>query len=141
MLKARKKNNCRGTATVETAIILVLLLSLTFGVIEYGWLFLKKQQITNAARNGARVAIRWGATNATVTARISNLMDDADIGGYSITFTPGDVGSVTVGDPLAVRVSVPVPVPRKNGNIVINFPFIPKPTTLGASVTMSKEGP
>ena len=37
--------------TVGTVVLLF-----TFGAIKYGWLFLKAQQITNAARQGARMA-------------------------------------------------------------------------------------
>ena len=49
-LKARQS----GLATIEMAMVLPLLMLLTLGVIEYGWMFLKSQQITNAARQGAR---------------------------------------------------------------------------------------
>ena len=37
-------------------IVGVVMLLFTFGAIKYGWLFLKAQQITNAARQGARMA-------------------------------------------------------------------------------------
>jgi len=141
MVKARKKNNHRGIVTLETALVLALiLLPLTFGVIEYGWLFLKSQQITNAARNGARVAIRSGSTTAIVESSIEYLMASAGMAkikcGYVVTYPLGNVGSVAVGQPLTVRVEVL----RANVD-AMNFPFIPKPTNLGASVTMSQEGP
>ena len=42
---------------VEAAIVFPILLMLTLGAIEYGWLFLNAQQVTNAARQGARIAI------------------------------------------------------------------------------------
>ena len=57
--------------------------------------------------------------------------------GYWVTYPLGDVESVAVGQPLTVTVSVL----RENVDIIKNFPFIPKPTNLGASVTMAKEGP
>ena len=46
-----------GLAVVEMAIVLPLLILLTFGMIEYGWLFLRSQEISNAARQGARIGV------------------------------------------------------------------------------------
>jgi Flp pilus assembly protein TadG len=140
MVKARKKNNHRGIATLETALVLALiLLPLTFGVIEYGWLFLKSQQITNAARNGARVGARSGATTDIVESRIEVLMAKAGMAkskcGYVVTYPLGSVDSVAVGLPLTVTINVI----RVNID-VLNLPYVPKPDNLGASVTMAKEG-
>lgn len=47
----------RGAAAVEMAIILPLLLAITFGLIEFGLLMYNQQVITNAAREGARRGI------------------------------------------------------------------------------------
>ncbi|OQY05716.1 MAG: hypothetical protein B6I25_05260, partial [Planctomycetales bacterium 4572_13] len=60
----RKNKSHRGTAIVETALVLPLLLLLTFGGIKYGWLFIKWQQITNVTRHVARYA----TTHPTPTA-------------------------------------------------------------------------
>ena len=45
MNKQRKNKSRRGTMVVEAALILPLLLILTFGGIKYGWLFIKWQQL------------------------------------------------------------------------------------------------
>ena len=34
-----------------------LLLILVFGVLEYGWMFIKAREVANAARRGARAAV------------------------------------------------------------------------------------
>jgi Flp pilus assembly protein TadG len=47
----------KGAAMVEFALILMLLLTLTFGLIEFGLLVYNQQVITNAAREGARYGI------------------------------------------------------------------------------------
>jgi Flp pilus assembly protein TadG len=47
----------RGTAIVEFAIILPLLLVLLFGIIEFGIILYDKAVITNASREGARAGI------------------------------------------------------------------------------------
>ena len=46
-----------GTAVVEFAIVLPLLVMIVFGIIEFGLLFYDKQVITNASREGARLGI------------------------------------------------------------------------------------
>ena len=53
--------NRDGVAAVEFALILPILLVLTFGIINYGVLLYDQAVITNAAREGAR----WGAINTT----------------------------------------------------------------------------
>ena len=46
-----------GQSVVEFALILPLLLLLTFGIIEFGFFVFNKQIITNAAREAARAGI------------------------------------------------------------------------------------
>jgi Flp pilus assembly protein TadG len=46
-----------GTAAVEFAVILPLLLTMLFGVIEFGLLLYDKAVLTNACREGARYGI------------------------------------------------------------------------------------
>jgi len=74
MSQTNKNQHRRGAAMVEMAIVLVLLLMLSLGVIEYGWLFLTMQRITNAARQGARVAAPLGATDTDGEAAMTTLL-------------------------------------------------------------------
>ena len=88
------------------ALVLPILLLLSLGALRYGWLFLKAQEITNATRYGARVAIRPNATiEDDVEPAIENLMAAAGmakaISDYEVTFDPEDIfpevgGEVTV---------------------------------------------
>jgi len=132
----RKESRSRGAAAVEAALVLPILLLVTFGAIKYGWLFLRAQQITNAARYGARVAIRADAGEDEVRTAIANLMTAAGMGasGYGVTITYED-GVVEVGKGITVEVSVP------SANIdIMNVPLFPDVGDIGASVTMAKEG-
>jgi len=137
MVKIQKKIHYKGTILVEAAIVFPLLLLLTLGAIEYGWIFLKSQQITNAARQAARVAIRPDATTQDVLDTIDRLMTAADMAGKydPPEITPG----VSVGPCISITVKITVPC----ANIaLINAPdFLPIPEKLRAAVTMSKEGP
>jgi hypothetical protein len=47
----------RGGATVEFAIIAILLLTVVFGIIEFGILMFDQHVLTNASREGARAGI------------------------------------------------------------------------------------
>ena len=134
----KKDRFYHGAATVEAALVFPLLLTLTLGVIEYGWLFLKSQQITNASRQAARVAIRPASGNADAIAVVDNLMAAAGLGdsGYAIEISPIDISGIDAGEALTVHVSVPA------ANVALmNVPLLPMPENLGAAVTMSKEGP
>ena len=55
-----------GAALVEMAIVIPVLLLLTLGLIEYGWVFYKVSQLNQAARHGVRTAVRPDATTDNV---------------------------------------------------------------------------
>lgn len=132
----RFRLHAKGLATVEMALILPILCLLTFGVMEYGWMFLKAHQINNAARNGARVAVTIDATTTQVTSSISTMMTKFGMGasGYSVTISPG-VSQVPTGQTVTVSLLVPY-----NKIKLLGLPFLPVPSSLTASVSMAKEG-
>ena len=131
----------RGLVVTEAALILPLVLLLTFAVIEYAWMFLRTQQITNAARSGARVGATADATSADVLLAVQSWMDRASLGssGYQVSIaTPedADVGALESGQVLTVQVTVPY------ANITLTgMPMVPTPAQLRSSVSMAKEGP
>jgi Flp pilus assembly protein TadG len=123
------------------ALLLPILLVLTFAAIEYGWMFFKQQQITNAAREAARLGATPNATNATVTARVTALMTDAGISQYTLSINPG-VGGLTPTSLFTVSISA------NYANLSLTKMadsskaiYIPAPANLTASVAMNKEGP
>jgi len=140
IVRKRKGNRSRGVAAVEAALVLPILLLVSFGAIKYGWLFLRAQQITNAARYGARVAVRADASETDVTTAITNLMTAAGMldSGYSVTITLEDGipwEELEMGKAITVAVSVP------SANIdIMNVLLFPSVGNIGASVTMAKEG-
>src|ERR1043165_5683314 len=92
-MAALNRNKYRsGAALVELAIALPILLLLTLGLIEYGWVFLRVSQINQAARQGVRVAVRPDATEDSITSNVSSMMTQAGLGnsGYQLTHT--DIG-------------------------------------------------
>lgn len=139
MVPMNGRSRSEGILLVELAIVLPLLLLLTFGVIEYGWLFLKAQQVTNAARQGARVGATPDATNADVETAVETVLTASGMGGsgYSLVYLPaGGVGDLESGSTFTVTVTVPYSSVR-----LVDIPFIPVPENLRASTSMAKEGP
>lgn len=135
--KQTKHQLRRGTAIVEAALVLPLLLTLTFATIEYGWMLLCDQQLTNVVEQAARVAATPTATNAAVTSQITTLMNAANMGssGYTVTYNPADVSVVTKGNALTVTISIPY------ANVeVTGVTLFPLPATISSSSTVIKEG-
>jgi Flp pilus assembly protein TadG len=101
------RRNRRGTAAVEFAVVAPVFLLFVFGMIEYGRMVMVYQVLTNASREGARVAVLDGATTASVTAQINAYMTSASITGWTVTVTPDPPENAEYGDPVTVTVSIP----------------------------------
>jgi Flp pilus assembly protein TadG len=68
-----------GNSIIELTLVLGLLLSLTFGAIEFGQWYSIKHTLQGAAREGARAAIPSGATNAVVTSAVTTSLQAAGL--------------------------------------------------------------
>lgn len=69
--------NCRGAGALELGIICPIFLMLVFGIIEVGRGMMVSNLVTNAAREGAKMAVRDGSTNADVTSSVQAFMNSA----------------------------------------------------------------
>jgi hypothetical protein len=63
-----------GAELIEFALVLPLLLLVVLGIIDFGFLFQRYEVITNAAREGARVAVLPGYADADVAARVDQYL-------------------------------------------------------------------
>lgn len=134
----RRARSRRGLSAIEAAMVMPLFILLLFGLIEYGWIYLKSQEIANTARHGARLGILETATTAGVTTACDQLMTDAglDGSGYTVVCAPADVSAMAPGDTLTITVTVPY------SNIELTgIPLIPVPANLVRTTSMAKEGP
>ena len=123
MTANRKHNHARsGAAMVEMALVLPLFLMLILGVIEFGRAMMIANLVTNAAREGARMAVLDGSSNTEVTNAITTFLQSSigmgvsssDIG-LTITVTPAagnpnpanNVANSISRDLISVRVELP----------------------------------
>jgi Flp pilus assembly protein TadG len=111
---SRHVRDTAGQALVEMALILPVLLILALGVVEFGRAFNAKQAITDAAREGARLAVvnDPAITQDSVTASVRTALTRAGMPAASATVEfdktgppsgnwrdPGDMQTVYVGMP------------------------------------------
>src|SRR5881275_1079854 len=70
----RRSASERGTALLETALTLPLLLLVSVSIFEFGRAYQTWQVLTNAAREGARVAVLPSATASEVQSRVTGYL-------------------------------------------------------------------
>ena len=70
----KRIRNERGAALLETAITLPLVLLVSVGIFEFGRAYQTWQVLTNAAREGARIAVIPDYTDTQVTTTVQNYM-------------------------------------------------------------------
>ena len=102
----------KGVAALELALLMPILLALTFGLIEFGLLMYNQQVITNAAREGARRGIVQHVPHIQTTEIEQTVHNYADT--HLVTFGASTVPTVSVpaicaafGDNLTVTVTYP----------------------------------
>jgi Flp pilus assembly protein TadG len=64
----------RGAELIEFALVLPLLLFIILGLVDFGFMFQRFEVVTNAAREGARMAVLAGYTNADVETRVRSYL-------------------------------------------------------------------
>jgi Flp pilus assembly protein TadG len=127
----RKKTRRWAAVAVEMAIVSPLLLTLIFGMIEYGWVFSVRQALVTAAREGARTAALPGSTDADIQGRITTYMQPLGLTTYHVTMTH----STTTSPVETVRVSIP----RADVSLLGNY-FGHHTGNMNATCSMRKEG-
>lgn len=96
----------RGAAVVEMAVVAPLLLTLVFGVMEFGWSFMVHETITNTARECCRLATLQGTTDAEVQARFIDAMSGT---GVNVTTDMITINRSPDPDNPVVTISIAVP--------------------------------
>lgn len=115
ILKRVSRRARRGSAVMDAALVFPILISLTFGSVEFGHFFFTKHTFQGAAREGARRAIVPGETNANVISSVGQTMTAAGFssGQYTVQIRNAtdtanvDVATATAGTGILVKVYAP----------------------------------
>ncbi len=147
MVHIAKYKRRRGTAAVEAALMMPLVVLMTFALIKYGWLFVKVQQVNNAARHGARVAARADSDDQLVKDEIKLLMDKIWPSGPDVDPPPADwpvtiVPGITDGMPTGTIVTVTITIDYAGTPLdIIPVPLLmPVPAKIAGTASMAREG-
>jgi Flp pilus assembly protein TadG len=104
----KRFRNQRGAALIETAITLPLVLLVSVAIFEFGRAYQTWQVLTNAAREGARIAVLPDYTDTQVTTTVQNYMTSGRLPNAG-TATVNVVRNVPFGSTTASRVTVNYP--------------------------------
>jgi Flp pilus assembly protein TadG len=129
ILGRRSRNRRRGGVTVEAALVLPVIITFLFGIMEYGRYLMMLQILTNAAREGARYAVThtnpitissvtYGNNDTDVTNAVNTALAGTHLNNQTISFYTSDslgnnLGSWTntqTGQSICVRISGNYPV-------------------------------
>ncbi len=142
----QRSGEAEGTATVEFAIILTVLLMVLLGIIEFGYDWYLKSSLANASRDAARFGTRYtGATtipsNSDISAVVNAYLTPILPSGTTWTTTPTWTGPVSPpdhsgGTMLTVQVST-VKTWSALGNLLPSLHL--NNMTISASTTMVME--
>lgn len=123
----------RAAAIVEFAVVLPILLTILFGIIEYGWIFMIKQTLQTSAREGCRIAILQTTTApyTDVLLRVGDMMATTGMNTYTVEMT-----HATVADPVE---TITVSIPFADVSLMGGY-FGPRTGNLTGSTSMRKEG-
>jgi Flp pilus assembly protein TadG len=141
----RLLGNERGTALLETAMTLPLLQIVSVGIFEFGRAFQTWQVLTNAAREGARMAVLPNATDANVKARVQSYLTTGQLNATpTIVFNPAstvDIGGGVTAKSSLVTVSYPFKfmVLQPVASLIVKGATYGAPFTLTASAEMRNE--
>jgi Flp pilus assembly protein TadG len=117
---------------VEFALVLPMLLLVVLGIAEFGFIFQRYEVVTNAAREGARMAVLPGYTTADVTARVKVYVSE---GRVPTTTTNPNVVVTNVTIPVGAGL-VPINAKRVTVTYTHSYTFLPNiGSWFGASYT------
>ena len=123
----------RGAVAIEFALLAPVLFMLVLGMIEFGRVLMVAQLLTDAAREGGRLAVVAGSNTDKVTSTVDSFLTNAGVNGAHTSVSP-DPSAANQGDSITVTVTVPASVVSW-----LPTPIFTAGQTLSGSVIMRKE--
>jgi Flp pilus assembly protein TadG len=144
----RRSNRLRGNAVLDLALVMPVLLGLTFGAMEYGYAFYLKHTLQGAAREGARAAVVSGATAQNVQDAVDGAMNTAGFAQAKYVRPPTVVATNPATTPwtnatAGAQISVTVSATWGTAGVSVLPTWlggIPTTKTISGATTMRKEG-
>lgn len=96
-----------GSATVEMALSLPLLITLVFGAMEMANAVFLRQSMNMAAYEAAKVITRPGSNEALARTRCQEILTLRKVTSYTLTFSPAVTSTTPKGTQVAVTLSLP----------------------------------
>jgi Flp pilus assembly protein TadG len=130
--------NERGQALLETAITMPLILIVSVAIFEFGRAYQTWEVLTNAAREGARVAVLPGTSVSDVQSRVVSYMTTGQL-------AHPDTASIDVDKNRTISIGATT---ASASQVTVNYPFefivlqpvarlVVSGSTMGAPITMS----
>ena len=130
--KRQRPATRKGSATIEFAVCLPVIVVLVLGAIECASMIFVKQSLNVVAYEGVRTAIRPTSQNQDVTDRCDQVITERKLKAASFSLSPTNVADVERGQPVTVRATA-----STDANSVMNLKFFSGDLT--AEATMVKE--
>jgi Flp pilus assembly protein TadG len=106
----RRIRSEKGAALLEAAIVVPVIMLISVGIFEFGRAYQTWQVLTNAAREGARMAVITGTTDDAIKARV-------------VSYMKGGALPDSTADMVTVTRNVAVTAADQGTRIVIDYPF------------------
>lgn len=120
-MRTRLVKNERGAALLETAITIPIILLIAVGIFEFGRAYQTWQVLTNAAREGARIAILAETTDEQIEEAVERYMRD---GGLPCVESTGTLPPACDGKKAKVDLDRNAPFgPNSASRITVSYPF------------------
>jgi Flp pilus assembly protein TadG len=140
MTTIKRLKEQKGAALVEAAITIPILLLISVGIFEFGRAYQTWQVLTNASREGARLAVIEGSTDSDIRTRVNQYLVDGGLTSLGDSYIPIDrnvpviAGATTC--PCGTRVNVNYPYQFMVLNPVVRL-IAPSDTTGSGTYTMA----
>jgi Flp pilus assembly protein TadG len=110
--RARRED---GAALIEAAFTLPIMLLVCIGILEFGRAYQAWQVVTNASREGARIAVLPEYPNTSVTARVKTYLANGGLEAAKVNATNVVITETTV--PINGAITAPA------ARVRVEFPF------------------
>jgi hypothetical protein len=131
----KRMRNEKGAALLEAAVTVPIILLISVGIFEFGRAYQTQQVLVNASREGTRLAVIEGSTDAQVRLRVNDYLEG------------GGLARIAE-DKIAINRLAPITGSLSGSSVEVSYPFSfmvlnpivrlvsPGDTTTGAPITM-----